>query len=170
MAPRNGFEPLTMEDNLLARARALADAAHALIAGYRELRARSDLIRRQLGAATSQISPQRTAGLLQQLVAAKATVGACARQIIQLRGIVSDLEDLGEREVAATSTRPSCHARANAGRECRRSRLASRRAPPAGTGEIKFSLNTVAADRTPPFHTRRSGATGGFTADPGLGG
>jgi len=93
-----------MEDNLLARARALADAAHDLIVEHRELLAQSDLLRRQLSAATSQMSPlKRTAGLLQQLAAAKATVGACARQIIQLRGIVSDLEDLGEREVAATT-------------------------------------------------------------------
>ena len=93
-----------MEDNLLAPARALADAAHALIVEHRELRARSDLVRRQLRAATSQMSPlKQTAGLLQQLAAAQHIVGACARHIVRLRAIVPDLEQLGEREVAAST-------------------------------------------------------------------
>jgi len=93
-----------MEDNLLARARALADAAHDLIVEHRELLAQSDLLRRQLSAATSQMSPlKQTAGLLQQLAAAQHIVGACARHIIRLRAIVPDLEHLGEREVAAST-------------------------------------------------------------------
>jgi hypothetical protein len=104
MAPRNRFEPLTMEDNLLARSRALADAAHDLIMEHRELRARSDLIRRQLGAATSQMSPlKQTAGLLQQLASVQHIVAAGARQIIELRRIVADLERLGEHQVAAAA-------------------------------------------------------------------
>ena len=80
-----------MEDDLQARARALTDAAHDLIMEHRELRTRSDLIRRQHGAAASRLSALRqTAGLLQQLASAQHIVGAGARQIIQLRRIVAD--------------------------------------------------------------------------------
>ena len=93
-----------MADNLLARARAIAEAAHDLITEHRELLAQSDLLRRQLRAATSQMSPlKQTAGLLQQLAAAQRIVGACARHIVRLRAIVPDLEQLGEREVAAST-------------------------------------------------------------------
>ena len=93
-----------MEDDLQARARALADAAHDLMIEHRELRARSDLIRRQHGAATSRLSALRqTAGFLQQLASAQHIVGACARQIIQLRRIVADLERIGEHQVAAAA-------------------------------------------------------------------
>jgi hypothetical protein len=93
-----------MEDDLQARARALADAAHDLIREHRELRARSDLIRRQHGAATSRLSALRqTAGLLQQLVSAQHIVATGARQIINLCGIVAELERLGEHGIAATA-------------------------------------------------------------------
>ena len=93
-----------MGDDLLARARALAEAAHNLIVEHRELLAQSDLLRRQLRAAASQMSPlKQTAGLLQQLAAVQRIVGACARHIVRLRAIVSDLEHLGEREVAAST-------------------------------------------------------------------
>ena len=93
-----------MEDDLQARARALADAARDLMMEHRELRARSDLIRRQHGAATSTLSALRqTGGLLQQLASAQQIVGAGARQIIQLRRIVADLERLEEHEVAAAA-------------------------------------------------------------------
>ena len=104
VAPRNRFEPLTMDNSLIARARALADAAHDLRMEHHELKARSDMLRRQRSAGTSQLSAlKRTAGLLQQLAAAQHIVAAGAPQIIHLGEIVAELERLGEHDLVATA-------------------------------------------------------------------
>ena len=95
-----------MDDDLQARARALVDTAHDLMMEHRELRVRSDLVRRQLDGPTSRLGPLRqTARLLQQLASASTSSASVRDRSLTcaLRRIVADLDGFEEHRVAAAA-------------------------------------------------------------------